>query len=562
LKKMDPDGIWSSLILDIHHRRGPEDLYRILGFVHLYSLSGLHFIAIFQVVEFFLSKLLEGLNGRNGVFVSKQREVLGVTFLTRGLGILLGGWLCLLTAGRTGLFRPIAVMALRSVFRNWGLRFGIWFPLGISCSLHTLIWLGNWFKGEASSFWQGQWHYALAVAGGVWGLDRVRSMPRLRYPRVLCEHLAMAFGSWAFTAVWTLLVEHQVALATPFLSLITIPIIAFVGVPQIVLLSLSEDILDQGRLPKALRISFQAMNDLFSFLFQASVDHSTLFVVQPFDFWLGLAGVALGFALWNRGLRRERFRVLPRWVFLIGLSFVGIRIVEVATHSKVSQHVEASRLLQVNVGQGDAAWILRESWGSRTHLEWIDFGPPFVKRDRDWISLASRLGVSQIDSELLTHTDLDHRGGLSQISGLFHRECPWESGRDCLKSFHTFRSRGGGPNESMWGVRVFLENGSEYWNLGDAEEGLEWDLLQGLSQVSDPRSADLRRSRTLKLSHHGSKTSSSDRVLSQIRPTEAWVSASYLSPFGHPHQEVLARLKSLSVPVLSTWQTRDGLWIE
>lgn len=64
------------------------------------------------------------------------------------------------------------------------------------------------------------------------------------------------------------------------------------------------------------------------------------------------------------------------------------------------------------------------------------------------------------------------------------------------------------------------------------------------------------RLRVLKVARHGSASSSSERWLSQLRPTIAVVSAGRNNPFGHPAPAVLARYESVGAAMYRT--DRDG----
>ena len=58
----------------------------------------------------------------------------------------------------------------------------------------------------------------------------------------------------------------------------------------------------------------------------------------------------------------------------------------------------------------------------------------------------------------------------------------------------------------------------------------------------------------LKLGHHGSHTSSSLLWLEKVKPRIAIISAGKNNRYGHPHQDVLENLKSLSIPYLTTYE--------
>ena len=78
---------------------------------------------------------------------------------------------------------------------------------------------------------------------------------------------------------------------------------------------------------------------------------------------------------------------------------------------------------------------------------------------------------------------------------------------------------------------------------GDAEEGAEQDILQNGIDIS----ADV-----YKVAHHGSNTATSQAFLDAVHPTYAVISAGEGNSYGHPHAEVLNRLRAAGVSVFRT----------
>jgi competence protein ComEC len=50
------------------------------------------------------------------------------------------------------------------------------------------------------------------------------------------------------------------------------------------------------------------------------------------------------------------------------------------------------------------------------------------------------------------------------------------------------------------------------------------------------------RTDVLKIPHHGSRTSTTDALLEQLRPAFAVISVGCANPYGHPHPQMLERL--------------------
>jgi len=78
---------------------------------------------------------------------------------------------------------------------------------------------------------------------------------------------------------------------------------------------------------------------------------------------------------------------------------------------------------------------------------------------------------------------------------------------------------------------------------GDMEDNLESFLLSfGGSIKSD----------VLKVGHHGSKTSTSEKFLGMVNPELAVISAGKNNKYGHPHKEVTERFSRFEIPMLRT----------
>ena len=78
---------------------------------------------------------------------------------------------------------------------------------------------------------------------------------------------------------------------------------------------------------------------------------------------------------------------------------------------------------------------------------------------------------------------------------------------------------------------------------GDAETAEEADLLD---------SGTALQSTVLKVGHHGSDTSSSEAFLEAVAPQYAVISVGKSNSYGHPSDEVLARLDCLGAVIYRT----------
>ena len=219
-------------------------------------------------------------------------------------------------------------------------------------------------------------------------------------------------------------------------------------------------------------------------------------------------------------------------------------------------------VLEVNfwsIGQGDAA-LLRWPDG-RTML--IDGGPP----GRALLLELRRMGIRRLDTVLLSHPHPDHMGGLEVIleelpvgelrvprppregeeayAALFSGTTPVRVGleeeEEGLQLLHPppgfVGPRDPVNDESLvakitFGARSFLF-------LGDVEAAGEAALLA--------TSPALLQADVLKVPHHGSRTSSSQALLTAIHPQIAVISCGWQNRFRHPNPDVLARYRDVQV---------------
>lgn len=93
-------------------------------------------------------------------------------------------------------------------------------------------------------------------------------------------------------------------------------------------------------------------------------------------------------------------------------------------------------------------------------------------------------------------------------------------------------------------LAFLLKYGSRSFLLtGDIEKRIEAQILG--------RAGDIHAD-TLKVAHHGSRSSTTSEFLARINPVLAVISVAEQSPFGHPHDEVLERLRQKPVQVFRT----------
>ncbi|KLE16708.1 competence protein [Clostridium sp. C8] len=232
----------------------------------------------------------------------------------------------------------------------------------------------------------------------------------------------------------------------------------------------------------------------------------------------------------------------------------------------VSDNIKGMNVHFIDVGQGDSILI---QVNSKNLL--IDSGPS-ASKDK-LVKYLNSLKISKFDYIIATHPHEDHIGNMSYIIDNFevlNFYAPKVNSN--TKAFETMveslvikdlkikvlkpniKSIDLGENTK---VDVFSPISNEYENLnnfssiirisygnnsflftGDSEELSEKEVLsKGYDLKSD----------VLKIGHHGSSSSTSKRFLDAVDPYIAVISAGKDNSYGHPSQEVLSRLKDLTI---------------
>lgn len=82
---------------------------------------------------------------------------------------------------------------------------------------------------------------------------------------------------------------------------------------------------------------------------------------------------------------------------------------------------------------------------------------------------------------------------------------------------------------------------------GDIEEIAEKTILEKYKNSAQILKADI-----LKIAHHGSKTSSTEEFLKEVKPRIALIGVGENNNFGHPNENVIERIKNNKIKIFRT----------
>lgn len=252
---------------------------------------------------------------------------------------------------------------------------------------------------------------------------------------------------------------------------------------------------------------------------------------------------------------------------------------------KLPQELE---LMAFNIGQGDSLMLAIPNSSIQIL---IDGGPDdeVVEKLREYLPA----GDDFVDIIILTHGHDDHVGGLPSVIENFEVGLVIDTGAVCdnpnyqkmieqielLSLPKLYAVRGEkiriGPDFILEIVHPFFSQNVEYKNLnnasitaiasyqekkivltGDLEVEGENEVLKYLRERGEL--AKLKAD-VLKVGHHGSKTATSIEFLETINPQQAVISSGRGNNFGHPHQEIITKLKKKDITILRTDRDKDVL---
>jgi competence protein ComEC len=238
----------------------------------------------------------------------------------------------------------------------------------------------------------------------------------------------------------------------------------------------------------------------------------------------------------------------------------------------------------IDVGQGDSIFLALPAG----KLMLMDAGgiASFGKRVRTNLNIGEDVvspylwsrSIRRLDVVALSHAHDDHMGGLAAVLENFHVKELWTGATPDSPGWNAVRRKAeqlhvrivplvkgkpfnyGGARFEALAPAVDYEpavaprnNDSLVLRLtygrrslmlsGDMEKQIESRLVAANA---------VERSDVLKVAHHGSKTSTTEPFIEALHPAFAVISAGFENLYGHPHADVIERLKQANIEILRT----------
>ena len=207
-----------------------------------------------------------------------------------------------------------------------------------------------------------------------------------------------------------------------------------------------------------------------------------------------------------------------------------------------------------NIGQGQWTTFIDEKF-----CDHFDFGG-----EKNKVNAVLRACKGRTHRLHLSHWDWDHMSEVENLRKNSQKICLW-SFPIGTPSWHKRKALAGLPlcQDPKSFELIFAGDASRHASSNDGSRVIAragW-LIPGDSTLKEElrwsRNSKLKAIHGLVLAHHGSRTSTSSALLGSLPHLQIAVASARKIKYGHPHKEVLDRLKKNKTPVLRTedWGT-------
>lgn len=527
---------------------GPEakDRYRRTGTMHLLVISGLH-VGLVAALGFLLGRALAFLVGGPAVVLgaSGALALAGSYVLLGGAGLSLVRAFVMSAAALSGMLAGRAARPMRV----YALAMAAVLALDPMAPLDAGFWLSFAAVGALLAFFAPRQLVAELGEPGWrrWGLGESWAGSAVRVQAVVAVALA---------PVTAVAIGHIHPLS-PMVNFVAVPLVTFAVTPLALAGAFLPWIDPDGWLLIGADFAVHAMEQLL-----AKVDRVAPKATPVQGWHMVLAGCLA--ALWLLPVSRAT---------AVGAAAGLVLLLFVPNATPVS--FGEARITVFDVGQGTAVLVQTET---RTLL--YDAGPSYLTgRDAGAsvvVPALHHMGVAELDMLIASHGDTDHAGGVASVlraipvgmvvagepmPDIAAASCrtglgwEWDGVRFSVLHPPALGLLGQGKAH---GHGVLKSNDASCVLLIETRAALA--LLPGDIEGGVERGLQVPSLDFLLVAHHGSTTSTSEPFLAAARPRVAVVSAGFDNRFGHPHADVMERLREAGATIANTAHSGAVQW--
>ena len=281
-----------------------------------------------------------------------------------------------------------------------------------------------------------------------------------------------------------------------------------------------------------LDLSYRILNKCVGF----TSDIFPSFYAPSLDSWvLGIYYILfLGFLI----LLEKKIHILNKKLVFVSISSIILYFLPI-------KNAFTAEICFINVGQGDSI-LIRDKFTTclidTGGLKYLDVAKdsliPFLKSKR----------IYNIGTLFISHDDFDHSGACDSLINNFNVKkvvktkdyFPYKIGGLTFENLNIWESE----DKNEMSLFLYLEiYNKKFLFTGDASKRIEEKILEYHPNL---------RVDYLKVGHHGSNTSTSEKFIAAIQPKEAIISCGIDNSYGHPHEETLEVLKKNNVKIRRT----------
>lgn len=524
---------------------GTERSYQKIGIIHLLAISGLHVALIAGVVGLFMLRM----------DISREKtELVMLLFLPM---------FAILTGLAPPVNRTVAMMMILIIVRRLHLELTTLDAISLAFMLMLIIQpLLIYDIGFQLSF---SVSFSLVISA-----QKILAS----FSSILAQTAAVSFIAQLTSLPIILSAFYEISVISILANLLFVPLFSFIFLPMAMIAYLFYSLTHFSILTSILpymEMFVHSVNQLSGWL--ASLPGSLLITGKP-----GII-MTVAFLIMMILFIRKWEQPHTKWIFLLPLIPLGVQ-------AAIPYMNPYGKIIFIDVGQGDSI-LVKQPFNTGNYL--IDTGGALGFPQEEWqerkkifdpgrdivLPLLKSEGITHLDKLILTHGDVDHIGGsLSLFDELKVKQLilPGLTERSSLEKESLAKA-----NEE--GSKIHYGSAGDAWRTKDGDfmilnpasrsddrnenslvlladlGGKKW-LFTGDLGV-DGEEALLRKYGgmeidVLKIGHHGSRSSSSEEFLGMLKPEFAIISAGAANRYGHPHEEVLARLADRSVKVFRT----------